>query len=486
MSYPIEYINPETGEERIVNNVEQEINASRGGFVPKTSTGNQQSGTEPTGWTFSDRMVADYVYVDSNGKVFFLYNITSVTGDPTYIMYEATGLSEGDYNTRWDNDSLGNARYGPEKSYVLPEGWNIITSEGTTGTPLTMHNFQITKTAEGTNLGDWIGMTMDGLHELYPFLYEQVEGRLPAIGLIFNSIISGKPITQEQMTLAGVGKGFTKLKLAYLNAIIATVDGDPSTYNLIDKDGNLVTAVNQEYLALEQKVETGMQNALSKLGLDVDTFKKDNPELYKALLTALTMGDIEYDFATGDTSHFEKYLGYKLGIEGYKVEKDSAIYTLYAGVDAKVNAPGQFNAFVDYDTFKTSENAKDTLIQYIGIAAYNALPEEEKTRLIGLYSTNQNAALTEYQKLFDSDPRFEKYSGKNLNYSQIVGNYKSSYRNIFGEDADEEDPVFLDTLGMSIADTNKSFRTHAYKTGNEKFMRDMAVNIRNSLGGVVI
>ena len=47
------------------------------------------------------------------------------------------------------------------------------------------------------------------------------------------------------------------------------------------------------------------------------------------------MGDIEYDFATGDTSQFEKYLGYKLGIEGYKVEKDSAIYTIYAGVDAK-------------------------------------------------------------------------------------------------------------------------------------------------------
>jgi len=486
MSYPIEYINPQTGEEQIANSPEEEINLSRGGFVVKTSKGNQQIGTEPTGWTFSDRMVADYVYVDSNGKVFFLYNITSVTGDPTYIMYEATGLSEGDYNTRWDNDSLGNERYGPQKSYVLPEEWNVITSEGTTGTPLTMHNFQITKTAEGTNLGDWIGMTMDGLHEIYPFLYEQVEGRLPALALVFNSIISGKGITQEQMTLAGVGKGFTKLKLAYLNAIIAAVDGDPSTYNLIDKDGKLVTGVNQEYLALEQKVETGMNNALIKLGIDVDVFKKDNPELYKSLLTALSMGDIEYDFATGDTSQFEKYLGYKLGIQGYKVEKDSAIYTLYAGVDAKVNAPGQFNAFVDYDTFRSSETAKDTLIQYIGIAAYNALPEEEKTRLIGLYSTNQNAALTEYQKLFDSDPRFEKYSGKNLNYVQVVGNYKSSYRNIFGEDADEEDPVFLDTLGMSIADTNKSFRTHAYKTGNEKFMRDMAVNIRNSLGGVVI
>ena len=237
----------------------------------------------------------------------------------------------------------------------------------------------ITRTQQGITLGDYIGQTMEGLEELYPFLFEEVEGRLPALGLIFNSLVTGKGITKEQMSLAGVGKGFTKLKLDYLNATIAATTGDPSSYNRIDKDtGELIVGVNQEYLAHEAVVESAIDTALSNLGISVDVFKKDNPELYKSLVTALSMGDIEYDKATGNTIHFEKYLGYRLGLEGYNVDKQSAMHNLYGTVDTKVNAPGQFNAFVDFDTFKSSETAKAELISYIGIGEYNALDEDEK------------------------------------------------------------------------------------------------------------
>ena len=483
MSYPVEYINPDTGEVEIVNNDAQARSAAGRGLVIKRGT----EYAEPTGWTYSDRMVADYVY-NKNGKVYFLYNISSVTDEPnSFIEYEATGLSIGDYDKRWDNDSLGNARTGPEMEDFVPNNFNVISSQDVLGPKLTMSNFTITRTQQGITLGDYIGQTMEGLEELYPFLFEEVEGRLPALGLIFNSLVTGKAITQEQMSLAGVGKGFTKLKLDYLNATIAASAGDPSSYNYIDKDTKeLIVGANQEYLAHEAMVERAIDTSLSNLGISVDVFKKDNPELYKSLVTALSMGDIEYDKATGNTIHFEKYLGYRLGLEGYSVDKESAMHNLYGTVDTKVNAPGQFNAFVDFDTFKSSETAKAELISYIGIGEYNALDEDERTKLIGMYSTDANRAKQEYQKLFDNNVRFERFKDRELRYSLIAGQYKQNYQNIFGEAADETSSIFLDNVGNSYTDATKNFMKHAYKTGNDNFMRTIANNISNSFGGVVI
>ena len=201
--------------------------------------------TRNVGWMYSDRMVADYVYAE-NGKTFFLYDVSSVTGGSTYVMYEAVGLAPGDYASTWDADSLGNERNGPSLSTVLPDA-DIIRSTGETR--LTMQNFTVARTPQGLKLGDWIGQTMEGLEQLYPFLYEEVEGRMPAIGLIFNSLTSGNPITNEQLTLAGVGKGFTTLKLDHLNATIASLDDNPGKYNVV-VDGKLVTRTNQDYIAL--------------------------------------------------------------------------------------------------------------------------------------------------------------------------------------------------------------------------------------------
>jgi hypothetical protein len=439
-----------------------------------------------TGWLYSDRMVADYVYYNrDNGKVYFLYDISSLTGEETFISYEATGLKPGDYSTYWDADSLGNERVGPALQTVLPAG-EIITSEGVVGPKLTMQNFTVARTAQGINLGNYIGETMESLEEMYPFIFDEVEGRLPALGLIFNSITSGKEITADQLTAAGVGKGFTKLKLDYLNATIASIEGESHFYNKIDENGNKVKTLNQAYVALENTVSSAIDRALGNIGINADVFKQDNVELYQQILSALVMGDVEYDSTTGDTTDFEKYLGYRLGIDGYNIDKESILHDTYKKIDTIVDNPGQFNAFIDFDSFKLSNTAISELKRIIGPGKYNALDEAEKQRLIGLYARDTNAAMQEYQKIFDGDPLFERYANKGLNYSLIVGNYRNNYSTILGDAADETSNIFMDSLNMSYEDAKKSYMEYGYKTGNKKYMKDLANSISQSLGGVVI
>ena len=64
---------------------------------------------------------------------------------------------------------------------------------------------------------------------------------------------------------------------------------------------------------------------------------------------------------------------------------------------------------------------------------------------------------------FDNDTRFERFSGKGLRYSQVAGQYKQNYQNIYGEAADETSSIFLDSLGMSYTDAKKYYRNDAYK-----------------------
>jgi len=431
--------------------------------------------TRNVGWLYSDRMVADYVYADSNGKTFFLYDVSSVTDGSTYIMYEAVNLAPGDYASTWDADSMGNERNGPSLSTVLPDA-DIISSTG--GERLTMLNFTVARTPEGLKLGDWIGQTMEGLEQLYPFLYEEVEGRMPALGLIFNSLTSGNPITNEQLTLAGVGKGFTTLKLDYLNATIASLDDNPGKYNVI-VNNKLVTRTNQDYITLEKKVITGIDTALGALGLNADVFKQDNVELYKALQTSLVVGEIEIE-------QFENYLGHKLGIDGYKIAKDSNLYDVFKTVDTMVDNPGQFNAFVDFDTFKQSNLGLSELKRVIGVGKFNTLDEAEKNRLVGLYSRDTNAGMQEFQNIFDSDPMYERYSNKGLNYGLVVGNYRDQYSSILGDKPDETSSIFMDSLNLSYEDAKKSFLDYGYKTGNKTYMANLASSLSQSMGGVVI
>ena len=438
-----------------------------------------------SGWLYSDRMVADWVYEDEKtNKVYFLYNISSLTGEETFISYEATGLLPGEYSQYWQPDSTGNERVGPRLLNFLPSG-EIITSQGVVGPKLTMQNFTIAFTSQGTNLGDWIGETMESLEAQYPYIFEEVEGRMPALGLIFNSITSGQPITQEQLTSAGVGQGYTKLSLDYLNATIAAVDNDPSLYNKV-VDGELVTATNQAYLKLETDVGNGIDSALSAIGINANVFKSDNPELYQSLVTTLVQGDVEYDSSTGDTTQLEKYLGYRLGVEGYSIDKDSVLYETYTKINNKVDNPGQHNAFVDFDTFKLSNTALSELKRFIGPGKFNALDDNEKQKLVALYSRDSNAALQEFQKIFDGDPMFERYANKGLNYGLIVGNYRQNYSSILGEAADETSSIFMDSLNMSYEDAKKSYLDYGYRSGNKKYMQDLASSLQAELGGPVI
>ena len=91
------------------------------------------------------------------------------------------------------------------------------------------------------------------------------------------------------------------------------------------------------------------------------------------------------------------------------------------------------------------------------------------------------------QQMFDNDPVWgDKYGGKNLNYSMVVGPYKTFYQNTFGEVADELDETFLEGVGLSQIEARKKYRTSAYAQRNEYFMSDMAEKISSSLGGNVL
>ena len=95
--------------------------------------------------------------------------------------------------------------------------------------------------------------------------------------------------------------------------------------------------------------------------------------------------------------------------------------------------PGQFNAFVDFDTFKQSNLALSELKRVIGVGKFNTLDEAEKNRLVGLYSRDTNAGMQEFQNIFDSDPMYERYANKGLNYGLVVGNYRDQYSSILGD-----------------------------------------------------
>lgn len=50
----------------------------------------------------------------------------------------------------------------------------------------------------------------------------------------------------------------------------------------------------------------------------------------------------------------------------------------------------------------------------------------------------------------------EKFGGKNLNYSMVVGPYKNFWQGTFGEVADELDETFLEGVGLSQIDARKN------------------------------
>ena len=118
------------------------------------------SNSLPKGWMYSNKPVADYVYHDEDGVVYFLYDISATlgTGEKIYLEYKATGLSRNDYNRRWSPDSLGNERTGPAISNRPPTDGDVYNYDpdgidGELTRPLSITNLNLGALPVGFDLG---------------------------------------------------------------------------------------------------------------------------------------------------------------------------------------------------------------------------------------------------------------------------------------------------------------------------------------------
>ena len=437
----------------------------------------------PKGWMYSNKPVADYVYYDEDGVVYFLYDISATlgTGEKIYLEYKATGLSRNDYNRRWSPDSLGNERTGPAISNRPPNDGDVYNYDpdgidGELTRPLSITNLNLGALPQGFDLGEYINETMGQLSQDYPWLFEKVNDKFPGLTIFLQAVSAGVAITEEQLKQSGLDAGYTSIGIDYLNATISSMD-DASVDKVMI---NGVEQTNRKYASLESKVSTRVDTELDNLGFNADVFKRENMELYADIVAVLMRGTY------ADYDQFEDFLGYFLGVSGYELSKGGTFYNDFTNLSNEIKNATQFTPHIDLDSYKSSALGKATLIDYIGIGAYNALDSKERARLINLYGRDSDAATAEFQRLFDNDTRFERFSGKGLRYSQIAGQYKQNYLNIYGEVADETSSIFLDSLGMSYTDAKKFYREDAYAKGNPKFMRDIGTTLQASLGGPVI
>lgn len=435
----------------------------------------------PKGWMHSNKPVADYVYA-KDGVVYFLYDISSAVGEPnTYLEYVATGLNPKNYNSVWGPDSLGNERTGPALAYAPPSNATVLNYDpqgvdGELTRPLSVSSLNLVNLPQGFNLGNYISETMGELRKNYPWLFNEVNGQYPGLTIFLQSISSGVEITQEQLNKSGLNAGWTGLSIDYLNATLSAMDATSADKVVI----NGVEQTNRAFAKLETTVSNNVDTALSTIGINASVFKKENAELYTDIVQVMMRGKYV------DTDQFEDFLGYYLGIDGYSLAKDSTMYKDFNDLSNEIKNASNFTPHVDLNTYKSSQRGKANLINYIGLAAYNGLDSTEKGKLLALFGRDENAALAEFQKLFDNDTRFERFANKGLNYGLIAGQYRQNYENIYGELPDEESAVWLDSLGLSYTDAKKAFRNDAYLKGNEKFMRDIATSLQASLGGPVI
>ncbi len=428
-------------------------------------------------WIHSNKLVADYVYA-KNGVVYFAYDISDLVGYPSYISYAANGLNPNKYTTNWGVDAAGNNRTGPRLSNTPPPG-EVIEDPS-----LTMTGFAVG--------GDWaaVNMTIDpttgnrinangfssfvfsGFQELetsYPWLFDEVNGQAVGLTLLFKALALGTTLTSEQLSRAGLTTGYTQGQLDYINATILTGGDDPLSFNL---NGDTVT--NQKYAKLIGGTKDKLDTALEGIGISPEAFERENAELYENLWNQVTRGKVT-------ATLLDEYLGFVLGIEGYDYSKDSDFYSIFSGPRSELN-----NTTWKQDTssFTSGINAKSSALSWIGLNRWNALSKEEQNSLVELYANDKTAFDNRMQTMFDNDPIFgERFGGKNLKYSQVVGPYKTFWQSTFGEVADEEDEAFLEGLGLSQVDARKNYRTSAYNKRNKYFMNTMADTITTSLGG---
>ena len=448
------------GEERQIDNSDLQLYLGDGWSTSKPAPSRGLAN-----WVHSDKLVADYEYTQ-DGVVYFAYDISTLVGYPAYISYIANGLTANRYNTNWGVSADGEDRVGPALSNTPPPGTIIQDAS------LTMQGFNIGgkfAPQANNNFSDFVFEGFEELKTSYPFLFDEINGEAVGLTLLFQSLALGTSLTSEQLSRAGLTTGYTQGQLDFLNATVLTGGDDPLSFNL-----NGETVTNQKYAKLLGTKEDELVAAMSDIGINADAFKKENPELYKNLLEQTVRGKVV-------NTLLDEYLGFVLGIEGYDYGKDSSYYQIFSGPRSELNNPTWSQSNASYTQGITAQNQA---IRYIGLARWNGLSREEQNNLVELYANDQGTFDSTMQQMFDNDPVWgEKFGGKNLNYSMVVGPYKNFWQGTFGEVADELDETFLEGVGLSQIDARKKYRTSAYNQKNEYFMNQMAEKIAASLGG---
>tara|TARA_R100000742_G_C4276884_1_gene98279 strand:+ start:360 stop:1712 length:1353 start_codon:yes stop_codon:yes gene_type:complete len=421
-------------------------------------------------WAGSNKLVADAAFV-RNGVLYFAYELSSLfDGQPTWVVYEASGVNPNQYKGNWGADGAGNQRVGPrigtEPDGLLIEGGNFELFTLGAGDPAR----GIDALSDDVDLIDLVDEGYRTLVDNYGFFFDEVNGEFPGMELLFSRLGQGLPVTVQDLQSAGIGANVSQLKLDYLNATIASKDSDNPFVYIVNGE----EVVNQKYVDHYGKVEGLAEAALEELGFDAALFEKENKLFYKQLVNTLVKGNISSTMMT-------EFIGYVLGVEGYETPDDDALTNLFSSVAKSVKSE-QFST--SSTLFANALDAESLAIRKIGIGNYNALSEDKKREIMLMYNDSVDAATNMLQAMFEE--YYPEYAGKNLDYASVKGKYLNKWQGIFGEAPDEEDSNWSDQIGKPVAEASKAYMTHAYNTGNPFFNRSIATSINQSLGGVVI
>lgn len=427
------------------------------------TTDNTEVNTASAGvFSYSNKPTPEEVYYDGD-FYYFLWDISSTLDEPQGTSYLAYNAGKK-YNPYGFGDTVsGNKRVGP-RAVTTPPG--ILLGED-----VLMLGDISNKYA---NLDNWSpGETFDDRILLYedvaPWFFDAVvdaDGNTdyPGMELLFDFIINGTPISEDDPRLLEIQAPYTTETIQYLNALGTegyTINGKP----------------NQKLLALRETRATQLDGAFVRLGINPSNYKKDNPELYEQLLQRAVEGQIS-------VALLPKFLGYVENIDGYEVAVDSPYYNLFKSQQTKLTSDSSGLDLSDF-IYNNKNNAKG--ISYLGAGAFNSLSEADKRKGAMLFATEgEESANAYYQNLFDNNPYFERFAGKGLNYNKVAAPYIKLYASIYGEAPDEESDFFLSQFLNDYNTSAINFRQNAYDTGNEFFGYSVADLMNKSLGGPVV
>ena len=407
-------------------------------------------------WKYSDKPTPDLVYYDADtGKYYYLYDAGDFLSadEPIYISYDVGTIKP---------HGLTNERQLPKIVYSEPGillGHTALSASAISEYYDDMDDF---------NPAEAFEETIELYREYAPWFYEvqkDEEGNVvaaPGMSLLLEHLWLNRPIDENDPRLKQLKMPWTIGQLQFINA------------------GGLKNNDYQTNARLRElrDVRTEELNAtLTKIGIDVDDFVNTNFDSYQNLIEVYTQGLL-------NSTNLDDFVKHYTGIDVLN-PKDSRYLSFQNLIQEQVDTGLKFD--LGSLDFRKSKEAERLGIRYLGQMKYNTLDEDTKKQVSYFVSTDQSDKAEEVlQKIFDSDPYFERFAGKGLNYAQVAGPYRQLYTSIFGDAPDETDTYFYETLGLGFQDAGKSMRKKAYETGNQYFGRTVASQLNNSLGGNVI